>query len=212
MQPSLILWDWDNTLVDTFEAIFTAQNVMRAFYGMPPWTKEQSKQAMNTSGQTLIQDLVGPQKAVEAQRIFLKAYADFASHIQLKPGAFEILTYTHEKGFINVLASNKVSDLLQNEARLLNVTSFFQRIIGAEEAFQDKPSHFFTDKAIEGFTFKRLICIGDGYSDMKMAENYSDAIGILVGTNPADTEFQSVSVDYACSTLYELTNILEGLK
>lgn len=212
MQSSVILWDWDNTLVDSFEAIFAAQNVMRAFYGMPPWSKEQSKQAMNFSGQEVIRTLVGSEKEVEARGIFLKAYANSTAHLKLKPGAIDVLQYACENGFINVLASNKVSSILKKEAHLLNVDNFFQRIIGAGEASQDKPSKAFTDKALEGFIFNHLVCIGDGYSDMKMAGNYSDAISILIETDANKAEFQSVTIDYVCPTLKKVTHILEGLK
>ena len=212
MQSSLILWDWDNTLVDSFEAIFAAQNVMRAFYGMSPWTKQQSKEAMNFSGKNIIKNLVGSEKEIEAREIFLKAYAESASQLKLKAYAIDVLRYTYENGFINVLASNKTSSILKKEAHVLNVDTFFHRIIGAGEASQDKPSKVFTDKAIEDFIFNRLICIGDGCSDMKMAGNYSNAISILIGNDVNKAEFQSVTIDYVCPTLKEVTHILEGLK
>ena len=212
MQSSLILWDWDNTLVDSFEAIFAAQNAMRAFYDMPPWTREQSKQIMNFSGQKMIKTCVSPEKEVEAREIFLKKYINLSSHLKLKSGAIDVLRYSCQNGFINVLASNKLSSILKKEAQDLNVDTFFQRIIGAEEAPQDKPSKAFTDKALEGFIFNHLICIGDGYSDMKMAGNYSDAISILIGNDVNKAEFQSVTIDYVCPTLKEVTHILEGLK
>ena len=50
----IILWDWDNTLADTFGAILVAQNVMRQAYNLSPWTKEEAKIAMNSSGRNLI--------------------------------------------------------------------------------------------------------------------------------------------------------------
>ena len=85
----IILWDWDNTLADTFGAILVAQNVMRQAYNLSPWTKEEAKIAMNSSGRNLIKNLVGEENALQARQIFLKAYEENASEIVLKEGAKE---------------------------------------------------------------------------------------------------------------------------
>ena len=39
LNKTLILWDWDNTLIDTFEAIYAAQNDTRVHYGNGPVKK-----------------------------------------------------------------------------------------------------------------------------------------------------------------------------
>ena len=78
----IILWDWDNTLVDTFGAILKAQNVMREAYNLVPWTEDEAKIAMNTSGRNLITHLVGADNAIEARKIFLDAYAKSAAEIK----------------------------------------------------------------------------------------------------------------------------------
>ena len=79
---TLILWDWDNTLVDTFEAILAAQNDLRQHYALPLWTKEEAKIAMNTSGRNLIKDLVGEENASAARRYFLESYKKYAAEIK----------------------------------------------------------------------------------------------------------------------------------
>lgn len=204
----LILWDWDNTLVDTFGAIFAAQNDARVYFGMQKWTLEESKKAMNMSGRNLIKDIFGEDKAVEARQYFLSRYAMHAAEIQLKPGAVDILKYAHQKGFVNVLASNKAGPILRNEAETLGVTGYFDRLIGAEDTQNDKPSKQFTDAAIAGYSFDELISIGDGKSDIKMAHNYENGVGVLVWTDSNTPEFAEDKPDVSFETLADVQAFL----
>ena len=207
----VILWDWDNTLADTFGAIFAAQNDARVKYGMQPWTKEESKTAMNTSGRNLIKDVFGADKATEVRAYFLSRYAEHADALELKAGAKEILQTAKELGFINILASNKAGPILRNEVVAMGVSDYFDRLIGAEEADEDKPSKIFTDTALQGFNADTLISIGDGKADIQMAHNYDGGIGILVWTNPNGSEFSEIKPDYAVGTLADASEILKKL-
>lgn len=185
---TIILWDWDNTLVDTFGAIFTAQNIMRQSFGLSSWTREEAAAAMNKSGRNLIKDLVGEEKAAAAREVYLKAYAQSAAQINLKPNAINVLEKARVLGFVNVLASNKAGSILRNEAHTLNVDMYFDRIIGAEDTDSDKPSKFFTDAVIAGFDCDTIISIGDGKADIQMGHNYENGIGVLIS---ADTQSET---------------------
>ena len=208
----VILWDWDNTLVDTFEAIWHAQNDMRVHFGLGEWTQEEAKKAMNLSGRNLIKNLVGEEKAKEARAFYLKRYAQNACHLKLKDGATDLLNSAKAAGYINILASNKAKDILENEVETLGILDKFDRIIGAEEAAEDKPSKIFTDKAIEGLgPVDLLVSVGDGLSDVKMAHNYPIGIAVLAFTDAASAEFESEKPDYYAKDLFVCKNILLSL-
>ena len=207
----VILWDWDNTLADTFGAIFAAQNEARVQYGMTPWTKEESKAAMNTSGRNLIKDVFGADKATEVRAYFLSRYAEHADALELKAGAKEILKTAKELGFVNILASNKAGPILRNEVSAMGVADYFDRLIGAEEAEEDKPSKIFTDTALAGIEADKIISIGDGKADIQMAHNYAGGIGILVWTNPNGVEFAEIKPDYAVENLEKASEILKKI-
>lgn len=207
----VILWDWDNTLADTFGAIFAAQNDARVQYGMTPWTKEESKAAMNTSGRNLIKDVFGADKATEVRAYFLSRYAEHADALELKAGAKEILQTAKELGFVNILASNKAGPILRNEVSAMGVADYFDRLIGAEEAEEDKPSKIFTDTALAGIEADKIISIGDGKADIQMAHNYAGGIGILVWTNPNGVEFAEIKPDYAVENLEKASEILKKI-
>ena len=208
----IILWDWDNTLADTFGAILAAQNVMRKAFNLSPWTKEEAKIAMNSSGRNLIKNLVGEENAIEARKIFLDAYAKSAAEIVLKDGAQEITKWSKENGYINILASNKAGPILRNEVETLNLTNHFDKIVGAEDFEHDKPSKEFTDSAIKGYTADEIYSIGDGKADILMAHNYENGKGVLVWTNPNSKEFSETKPDFVCSSLIQLKDILTRQK
>jgi len=205
----VILWDWDNTLADTFGAIFAAQNDARVQYGLTPWTKEESKAAMNTSGRNLIKDVFGEEKAAEVRAYFLTRYAKHADALELKEGAKEVLKTAKELGFINILASNKAGPILRNEVAAMGISDYFDRLIGAEDTPNDKPSKDFTDAALLGVDVEKIISIGDGKADIQMAHNYPNGIGVLVWTNPDSGEFNEIKPDYTAQTL---THVIELLK
>ena len=69
-KKTVILWDWDNTLVDTFDAIFSAQNVMLNFYGIPKLTKDDAIKSMNKSWRNIMKELIG-----EEHKAFLFKYS-----------------------------------------------------------------------------------------------------------------------------------------
>lgn len=205
----VILWDWDNTLADTFGAIFAAQNEARIKYGLMPWTREESKTAMNTSGRNLIKDVFGADKAAEVRAYFLSRYAEHADALELKSGAKEVLQTAKELGYINVLASNKAGPILRNEVQAMGLTAYFDRLIGAEDTDNDKPSKAFTDSALDEIDVQTLISVGDGKADIQMAHNYVGGIGILVWTNPDSPEFNEIKPDYAANTLNDVCEILK---
>lgn len=202
----LILWDWDNTLVDTFGAIFAAQNIMRQTFGLAPWTKEEAAAATNKSGQNLIKDIFGEEKAPQAREVYLSSYAKSASQISLKPNAVSVLEKAKANEYINVLASNKAGSILRNEAHTLNVDSYFDRIIGAEDTPNDKPSKLFTDAAINGFNPTQIISIGDGKSDIQMGHNYENGISVFISSDTSSEE--ALSADEVFPDLYGLEAFL----
>jgi phosphoglycolate phosphatase len=166
---------------------------------------------MNTSGRNLIKDVFGADKAVEVRAYFLSRYAEHADALELKAGAKEILQTAKELGFINILASNKAGPILRNEVSAMGVADYFDRLIGAEDADEDKPSKVFTDTALSGFNPQKIISIGDGKADIQMAHNYDGGIGILVWTNPNGSEFAEIKPDYAVENLAKASEILKKI-
>ncbi|MGN0919280.1 MAG: HAD family hydrolase [Alphaproteobacteria bacterium] len=206
----VILWDWDNTLADTIDPLKNAFNATFRHYNMPTITREQMKIFMNSAGSQLFKDLFPGYDLNEVKQIYLKNYQENIFNLQLLPGAKEVLKWTKEQGFINILASNKHYLILRKEAELSGLAPYFNDIFGAEQFSENKPSKVFTDNALKNYSdFSRLFSVGDGLSDVKMAHNYIGGTAILVGTNPKTKEFLDNPPDFAVETLNKVPEILQ---
>lgn len=205
----VILWDWDNTLADTIQSLMNAFNETLKYYNLPTITRTQMKDYMNSSSDRLFKELFPNLDLNEVKITYLKHYQENLFHFQLFPEAKEILKWTKENGFTNILASNKHYLLLQKEAKISGLIDYFDEICGAEQFPQNKPSKVFTDAALKKFkNYDQLFSIGDGLSDVLMARNYTDAKAILVGTDPKTKEFENNQPDFCVGSLSEIKNIL----
>lgn len=210
-KKTVILWDWDNTLVDTFDAIFSAQNVMLNFYGIPKLTKDDAIKSMNKSWRNIMKELIGEEKLVEARNIYLDAYKKNSSNLTFKQGALDALKKANELQYINILASNKAGDILRDEVKRLDVAHYFDYIIGAEDTPHHKPSKSFTDVALSNFNYEKIYSIGDRLADIKMGHNYKNGYAILVGSIPNINEFDEDKPDYVFNDMIGVTNFLEKI-
>lgn len=139
-RPRAIVFDWDNTLVETWPAIHAA--LVRTFeqFGLEPWTFEQTKARVRKSMRESFPPLFG-ERWEEAGEFFKASFR--AIHLDmLKPaaGAAEMLADLRESGVYLGVVSNKHGDVLREEAAHLGWQGFFGRIIGAFDAERDKPA------------------------------------------------------------------------
>ena len=209
-KKNLILWDWDNTLVDTFDAIWMSINDLRERYKLSPFTKEEAKINITKSVRNLAKEWGLSEKDIpEACHYFSACYAHYDHSVVLKENAKNILKFAKENNFYNVLASNQETSVLQREIELLSISDVFDRIIGAGDVAEDKPSKVFTDEAIKGFCPEKIISIGDGPSDVKMGHNYENGVSILVFSDVASGRFKEHKPDYAAADLSKVKKILE---
>lgn len=185
---------------------------MRAHYGLPQWSSEDIKRALNKPGHNLIKDQIGVEKEKEARAYYMCCYLKNNKHLKLKESAIEVLEYDHSLGFINILTSNKTENILLDEVKNLGVLSCFDKIVGSKKTPEDKPSKVFADKVLAEFPNKELIVsIGDSLSDIKMAHHYPNGIAILVFTNPNRREFENEKPNYHAIDLASCKSILKKL-
>ena len=209
-KKNLILWDWDNTLADTFDAILLAINDLRERYKLPPFSEEEARTKINKSVRNMAKEWGLDEKDIpEACHYFSACYSHYEHHLTLKENAKDILEFAKANNFYNVLASNQETSILLREAEQLSILDSFDRIVGAGDVKEDKPSKAFTDEAIKGFDVENIISIGDGVSDVKMGHNYENGVSILVFSNVASEKFKDHKPDYAVSGLDEAREILK---
>jgi phosphoglycolate phosphatase len=138
-RPRAILFDWDNTLVDSWSVIHDALVVTFKAMGHVPWTLEETKQRVRHSLRDAFPGLFGT-RWEDARRLYLDAFT--AIHLErLRPlaGAEGLLGSLAEDGYYLAVVSNKTGRLLRREAEHLGWSRYFRHMVGAGDASADKP-------------------------------------------------------------------------
>jgi len=134
-----ILFDWDNTLVDSFGTITAAFNHTLATFGLPIWSAGEARRRIQRSLRDSFPELFGDRWR-EARTIY---YGHFASHhlerLSPMPGAERMLERLTSTGVRLGVVSNKRGGFLRAEVEALGWERFFEVLVGAGDAPRDKP-------------------------------------------------------------------------
>lgn len=208
-RPKALIFDWDNTLVNTWPAIHDAYNHMLVAMGHEPWTLEETQQRVQKSMRDTFPGLFGD-RWEEAAKIFYARFEE--SHIkQLAPheGAETMLKTLCQKGYYLSVVSNKTGKYLREEADHLGWTKYFTKVLGAGDAQLDKPDPAPVDLALEGSGIARdskVWFVGDTDVDLECAYN-SGCIGVLVRPQPPkEGEFDAYPPSWYFNSCIELEN------
>jgi phosphoglycolate phosphatase len=187
MRPRTLLFDWDNTLVDSWQTIHEALCVTFTALGLEPWSLAQTKSRVARSLRDTFPSLFGP-RWNEALKLYVDSFT--AIHLdRLKPlaGAGQALAELTAAGFALGVVSNKTGDLLRAEAAHLGWTGYFHRLVGAGDAAQDKPAAAPILMALEGSGFGCADAwyVGDTALDMECA-GQAGCVGVLIHPSPIE--------------------------
>lgn len=185
-RPRAILFDWDNTLVDSWATIHEALNLVMAAMGKPPWSLEETRRRVRLSLRESFPVHFGA-RWEEARDIYLDRFrAIHLDRLAALPGCGELLRgLAAEKIFLGVV-SNKTGALLRREAEQLGWSSYFGRLVGAGDAAVDKPDAAPVRLALEpsGIAAEDGVWfVGDTGVDMECAVN-SGCVPVLLGGEP----------------------------
>jgi phosphoglycolate phosphatase len=187
--PRAIVFDWDNTLVDSWATIHEALVHTFTAMGHEPWTLAETRARVRHSLRDAFPPLFGD-RWEEARKVYLDHFT--AIHIaRLAPviGAAELLAEAQKAGFHLAVLSNKTGRILRREAEHLGWHSYFARLVGAGDASADKPDPIAMSYALEGsgFAGPDVWYVGDTALDMECAAR-AGCIGVLVGAGDREDQ------------------------
>jgi phosphoglycolate phosphatase len=192
--PRAILFDWDNTLADNWAAIHGAMNVTLIAMGQAPWTLAQSRNSIKASLRDSFPLLFG-ERWREAIGIYRTAFEHaHLTGLREMPAAGAMLTGLRDCGLYLAVVSNKAGRYLRVEAAHLGWTSYFRRLVGAQDAETDKPTVAPVEMALAGSGLRRgadVWFVGDADIDMACAVNAGCTPVLLRERPPEVDEFAS---------------------
>lgn len=182
-KPQAVIFDWDNTLVNTWPIIHGALAKTFSEMGQEAWSFEQVKARVRKSMRDSFPEIFGDNWEKAAEKYQAHYRANHLEQLQALPQAQEVLEVVKKLGLYSVVVSNKKGVNLREEAQYLGWTRFFDNIVGANDAARDKP---FADPvhlalADSGFEpAEDIWFIGDSEIDLECALN-TGCTAILYG-------------------------------
>jgi phosphoglycolate phosphatase len=136
-RPAVLLYDWDNTLVDGWAGITAALNAAFGAFGHPLWSVDDTRNRVRVSLRESFPVMFGD-RWEHARDIFYATLTEqHLDHVQPMPGVPEVLDagIPWPQGVV----SNKAGAFLRREATHLGWSRYFGAVIGAGDATADKP-------------------------------------------------------------------------
>lgn len=169
--PKTIIFDWDNTLVDSWPVIHRALNETLTKWNKTPWTMEQTKKRVRKSMRDAFPEIFGDEWK-EAGDYYRSIYRSLHMiDLHQMAGAVEVLKKIDRLGIKQGIISNKTSEILRKEIAALKWEGYFFKVIGSGDLGVDKPSPEPVYKLLEntGVTPAEAWFVGDSVIDVDCA-------------------------------------------
>lgn len=210
-RPSVLLFDWDNTLIDGWSAITAALNAAFTAFDKPLWTTGDTKNRVRVSLKESFPLMFGDAWE-RARDIFYTTFtSDHLAHVKPMPGAVEALLAAAP--WPCGVVSNKAGGPLRAEVLHLGWSAHFGSVIGAGDASADKPDPAPILMALEqlGFAADRSVWyLGDTALDMAAARA-AGVTAVLVGDASHDGGVEHAAPDLHVQSAHALAAWLKSL-
>ncbi len=180
-KPKAILFDWDNTLVDSWPVIHAALHKTFEAMGHEPWSFDDVKNGRGGIHHSLRDSfprIFGDEWEEAKQHYFSYFLADHLEKIEMIPNAEDVIKTISDANIYMAVVSNKTGKYLREEVEHLGLSSYFTKIIGANDADRDKPHPDPVYMALEGSgifvddsNIDDIWLVGDSMTDIETAIN-----------------------------------------
>ncbi len=207
----MLLFDWDNTLVDGWAGITAALNATFDAFGQPRWTVTDTKNRVRVSLKESFPVMFGDAWE-RARDIFYDTFhGDHLANVTPLPGAAEALLAG--AAWPRGVVSNKAGKFLRAEVAHLGWSSHFGAVVGAGDAQADKPDPapiFMALQQLGFFSGPDVWYLGDTALDMQTARA-AGVTAVLVGDASHDGGVELASPDLHVQSAHELAAWLKSL-
>ena len=204
-----VLFDWDGTLLNSFEADANAYMEMFRALGMS-WSIEELLKHYSPNWHRVYRAAGLPRaRWEEADRLWRRFYQKQVPKLQ--PGALRVLRAL-EPRFQLALVSSGSRSRVRKQLRQHHVSSMFLTKVCSEDAPRRKPHPAPLRMALEALRAlpKASVYIGDAPEDIEMAHRAGvRAIGVL-GGSPVPERLRAASPDAMIETIRELPALLKS--
>jgi phosphoglycolate phosphatase len=174
-KPKAVIFDWDNTLVDTWPLIHVAIDTTMEAMGLEKWGLDKVRNNVHKAMRDSFPEIFGANWQ-QAGEVYKNTYRSIhLDKLRLLPNTLELVNKLEEKGIIQFIVSNKIGATLRKEVEKIGIEKKFFSIVGSLDASADKPSREPVELALLGSDLDpkkdEIWFIGDTIADIECAYN-----------------------------------------
>lgn len=137
--PQAVIFDWDNTLVDTWPVIHAALEATFMEMGMRPWPISETMRRVRKSMRDSFPEVFG-EEWQKAGELYQQHYrATHLERLKALPEAETVLARVRARKLFSAVVSNKKGVNLRKEIAALGWEKYFDAVVGSDDAARDKP-------------------------------------------------------------------------
>lgn len=211
-KPKAFLFDWDNTLVDTWPTIHEALNHTLRLMEHEEWSLEKTKANVKKSMRDAFPAMFGSrwEEAAQAYQAYYRSI--HLTHLHPLPRALDVVAMLDKSDAFVGVVSNKRGDTLRTEIQNLGWDHYFDAIVGADDAHADKPSAAPVELALKESGLQsgaQIWFVGDTIVDLECAHN-SGCVPVLYGEVETDGhQYLGHAFTYHVRDHHELMELLK---
>ena len=179
MNPKLVIFDLDGTLLDTIDDLGAAVNHAMQLRGFPLHNRDEYMRMVGHGARNLMRqalpDGYKDDDMVEAAYNDFKAY--YTDHIDVHtkpfPGIQDLMATLHHEGVMLAVASNKFQEGTEHLIKEFFPGIPFVAVLGNRPGFPYKPSPEIVEEVLNKADVKKeeAVMVGDSDTDMETAAN-----------------------------------------
>jgi len=213
-----VTFDLDGTLVDTAPDLVRVLNEVIATDGLKPISVAKIKNMIGYGSMALIRNAYGyagkdldDAHARDLQKLFLNLYADDICRLSTPyPGVVEVLAHLKRSGSSLSVCTNKPGVMARPLLAELNMTRFFDRIVGTGDIPYNKPSARHIYAAVGHRGNKPIVMVGDGAPDA-LAAKAAKVPSILLNYGYSPKSVYSLGADIVLRSFRDIPSALNEL-
>lgn len=185
-----LIFDFDGTLIDSYEAIAESLNEVRASRSLPPLEMANVTTMVGHGLEHLIEKAIGPDQVEDGVRLFRQNYARICERqTKILPQVKETLDELDRRGYRMAIASNKPSYFARDILKALEMEHLFAEVLGPNDVERPKPDPEMLEIIMMriGLAPDEVAYVGDMLLDIEVAQRAGVAV-YAVPTGSASRE------------------------
>jgi phosphoglycolate phosphatase len=202
-----ILFDFDGTLADSYDAIAASVNHVRAHRGLPSLTVDQVRIHVGHGPGHLLAHTVGVGNPKENESIYRRHHPTVMKELtRLLPGAAEVLAKLQERGLKLAVCSNKPLPYTKVLLATLGIAERFDAVLGPEDVRKPKPAPdmLIAGLARLGVKADEAIYVGDMTVDITTARGAGVRVCVVPTGSDSRQDLESAKPDRLLTSLLDL--------